>query len=442
MSRPMRRRDYSCSRQLRKDAHRLIPGGCHTYAKGDDQFPEEAPGFIVSGDGCRVIDVDGNEFIEYGMGLRAVALGHAYPPVVAAAAAQLELGSNFTRPAAIEVDCARLFLSALPGYDCVKFAKDGSATTSAAVKLARAHTGRELVAICRDHPFFSSDDWFIGTTETNSGIPPAVRELTLGFSYNDAASLEALFNTHPDRIAAVVLEPVRTEEPTDGFLERVRTLCDRHGAVLVFDEMIAGFRMARGGGCELYGVRPDLATFGKAMANGFALSALAGCREIMELGGLLHDRERVFLLSTTHGAETHAMAAGMATVREYLEQPVIDTLYERGRQLREGVSGHTRRLGLEGHFRLAGRDCNLQFATLDAEGRHSQGFRTLFLQEMLARGIITPSFVVSYSHDRDAVEETVVACGEALEVYRRALANGLDTELRGRPVKPVNRRFN
>src|SRR5690606_20844677 len=201
--------EYRRSRALRQEAHRLIPGGCHTYAKGDDQYPEEAPGFIVRGRGCRVTDVDGNEFIEYGMGLRAVALGHAYPPVVAAAAAQLELGSNFTRPAAIEVECARLLLSALPGYDCVKFAKDGSATTSAAVKLARAHTGRELVAICRDHPFFSSDDWFIGTTETSAGVPRAVRELTLRFGYNDADSLEALFVDHPDGIAAVVLEPVR-----------------------------------------------------------------------------------------------------------------------------------------------------------------------------------------------------------------------------------------
>ena len=162
-------RDYSRSRALRQRAHLLIPGGCHTYAKGDDQYPEKAPGFIARGQGCHVWDVDGNEFIEYGMGLRAVTLGHAYKPVLEAAYRQMQLGLNFTRPATVEMEAAERLLEIVDGADMVKFAKNGSDVTTAAVKLARAYTGRDLIAICGDQPFFSADDWFIGTTEMKVG---------------------------------------------------------------------------------------------------------------------------------------------------------------------------------------------------------------------------------------------------------------------------------
>src|SRR5271157_3296008 len=167
-------KDFSRSRALRPKAHLLIPGGAHTYAKGDDQFPEQAPAFIARGKGCHVWDVDGNEFIEYGMGLRAVTLGHAFEPVVDAAYKQMKLGINFTRPAKIELDLAEAMMGVVDGADMVKFAKNGSDVTTAAVKLARAYTGRDLIAICGDQPFFSIDDWFIGATELNAGIPQAV----------------------------------------------------------------------------------------------------------------------------------------------------------------------------------------------------------------------------------------------------------------------------
>src|SRR5208283_4601263 len=199
-------KDFSRSRALKPKAHRLIPGGAHTYAKGDDQFPEQAPGFIARGKGCHVWDVDGNEFIEYGMGLRAVTLGHAFDPVVEAAYKQMQLGINFSRPAKIEVDLAELMVEIIDGADMVKFAKNGSDVTTAAVKLARAYTGRDLIAICGDQPFFSTDDWFIGTTEPNAGIPHAIAKLTVTFHYNDLRSLRDLFDQFPDQIACVVLE--------------------------------------------------------------------------------------------------------------------------------------------------------------------------------------------------------------------------------------------
>jgi glutamate-1-semialdehyde 2,1-aminomutase len=432
----------SRSLQLRERAHALIPGGSHTYAKGDDQFPELAPTLIAGGKGCRVWDVDGNEFIEYGMGLRAVTLGHAYQEVVDAAHQQMLLGCNYTRPAAIEVECAEALLDLVPRADMVKFCKDGSTANTAAITLARACTGRDLVAVCADHPFFSYNDWFIGTTAMNAGIPEAVRELTVSFSYNDLDSVQALFDARPGQIACFILEAERTTEPRDGFLKTVQELCARDGALFILDEMITGFRWHLGGAQEYYGLNPDLSTFGKAMANGFSVSALAGKRELMELGGLRHPKDRVFLLSTTHGAESHALAAAIATMRIYSEQQVVEALYARGERLRSGVEAAARELGLEDFFQVAGKAPNLVYVTRDENGVPSQAFRTLFLQETIQRGFLMPSLVVSFSHGQREIDHTVEAISDALTVYRKALYEGVDKHLRGRPVQPVYRRFN
>ena len=435
-------RDFSGSRAFQAKAHRLIPGGAHTYAKGDDQYPEQAPAFIVRGKGCRVWDVDGNEFIEYGMGLRAVTLGHAFEPVVEAAYRQMQLGINFTRPAKIEVDLAEAFLDVINGADMVKFAKNGSDVTTAAVKLARAYTGRDLIAICCDHPFFSTDDWFIATTEMNAGIPYVVSEMTLKFHYNDLESLRELFDQYPGRIACVMMEAEAATPPIPGYLNQVKGLCEERGAVLVFDEMITGFRWHLGGAQKFHGVVPHLSAFGKAMGNGFAISALAGKREIMRLGGLDHDQPRVFLLSTTHGAETHALAASLETLRIYRERHVVDFLWKQGERLRALVNQSIAENRLEGFFELMGRPCNLVFATCDQEGNRSQAFRTLFMQEMIRRGVIAPSFVVSFSHTDADIDRTAEAVYGAHVVYRKTLDGGIDKYLEGRPVKPVNRRFN
>jgi glutamate-1-semialdehyde 2,1-aminomutase len=428
---------FTRSRALQERLRKVVPGGGHTYAKGHDQFPEAIPGVIARGAGCHVWDVDGNEFIEYGMGLRAVTLGHAYGPVVDAVRDSLPLGTNFTRPAAIELECAELFLELIEGAEMVKFTKDGSTALSAALKLARAHTGRRLVAICAEHPFFSYDDWFIATTTMDGGIPGDVYAETLRFQYNDAASLQALLEQHPGQIAAVFLEPARLVEPNPGFLESLRTLCTQHGTVLVFDEMITGFRWHLGGAQKLYGVTPDLSTFGKALANGFALSALAGKRELMRLGARERDDENVFLLSTTHGAETPSLAAGMRTMQIYREQPVIEHLHRQGERLRRELTQVAQRHGVQDRFELFGRACNLLFGTKDTEGKPSQAFRTLFLQETMRRGVIMPSLVVSYSHADADIERTVEVVDQALAVYARALSDGVDKWLEGRPSRTV-----
>jgi glutamate-1-semialdehyde 2,1-aminomutase len=427
---------------LRLRAHRAIPGGCHTYAKGDDQYPANAPAFIARGQGCRVWDTEGREYIEYAMGLRAVTLGHAYRPVVEAAMRQMQLGANFNRPSPVEVECAEALLGVLPHAEMVKFAKDGSTVVSAAVKLARAHTGRVKVAVCADHPFFSYNDWFMVTTGIPGGIPADVARETLTFRYNDLAGAERLFTANPGEIACVVLEPARTEEPAEGFLQGLRELAHRHGALFVLDETITGFRWAIGGGQEVFDIAPDLAAFGKGLGNGFAISALTGRREIMELGGLHHQRERVFLLSTTHGAETHSLAAAARVIDTYRNEDVIGTLYRQGQRLARGIREVVGHLQLKDQFTLSGRPCALLYATRDANGAPSQPLRTLFLQELIKRGVLAPSFMVSYSHDDAAIDQTIESVAGALEVYRRALDEGVERYLAGPSVKPVYRRFN
>lgn len=431
------------SERLRQRAHELIPGGCHTYSKGDDQFPERAPRFIARARGSRCWDVDGNEFVDWGMGLRSVILGHAYPAVLAAVRSQLDLGSNFTRPAPIEVELADLLVDLIPSAEMVKFGKNGSDVTSAAVRLARAYTGRDYVARCRDNPFFSVHDWFIGSTPTNSGIPQVVQDLTLMFDYDRLDTLEALFVRHPGQIACVILEPVSTQAPQPGYLEAVKELTHRHGAVLIFDEIISGFRWHLGGAQTYLGVTPDLSTFAKAIANGFSVSALVGRRDIMELGGLSHERRKVFLLSATHGGETHELAACIATIKELRDRNVVAHLWRIGQVLQDGFNSVARELGVSDHVALAGYPCSPYLVTNDHTGRSSTEYRTLFLQEAIAGGVLMPWIAISYAHTDVEVEQTLEASRRALLVYRRALEKeSARPFFEGPAVKPVFRPYN
>lgn len=433
---------FTRSLQIQKKFNDTIPGGSHTYAKGDDQFPEFMPPYIERGQGCHIWDIDGNEFIEYGMGLRSVTLGHGFEPIVEAAYQQMKMGNNYVRPARIELDCAEEFLSVIEGADMVKFSKDGSDATNGAVKLARAHTGRDMVAVCANHPFFSVDDWFIGSTPMSAGIPEVVKELTVKFFYNDIASVEKMFATYPGRIACVILEAEKYAPPEDHFLHKLLDISHKNGALFILDEMITGFRWHLGGAQKMYDIVPDLSTFGKALGNGFAISALAGKREFMELGGLHHNKERVFLISTTHGAENHALAAAIANIKFFKENQVIERLDEQGRKLKEGVNHASGELGIQDHVRIIGPNCCSVYTTSDQDGKPSQPFRTLFIQETMKRGLLMPSSIVSYSHSDRDIEETVEKIHESLVVYKKALGEGVDKYLVGRPVAPVFRKYN
>ncbi|MEN8651549.1 glutamate-1-semialdehyde 2,1-aminomutase [Streptomyces sp. 21So2-11] len=443
------------SRLANERLHTMIPGGAHTYAKGDDQYPENLAPVISHGRGAHVWDIDGNRYVEYGSGLRSVSLGHAHPRVIEAVRRELDRGSNFVRPSIVEVEAAERFLATVPTAEMVKFAKNGSDVTTAAVRLARAVTGRPRVAICGDQPFFSVDDWFIGTTPMSAGVPAATTELTLAFPYGDLAATEELLTRYQDEVACLILEPATHNEPsqgsqlrssrgdpTPGYLAGLRELADRHGCVLIFDEMITAFRWSEAGAQGLYGVVPDLSTFGKALGNGFAVSALAGRRDLMEWGGLRHSGDRVFLLSTTHGAETHSLAAAMAVQTTYAEEGITAQLHALGERLAAGVREAAAGMGVGDHIVVRGRASNLVYATLDENRQPSQQYRTLFLRQLLAGGVLAPSFVVSSALSEADIDRTVDTVAQACAVYRKALDAADPTPwLAGRPVKPAFRRL-
>jgi glutamate-1-semialdehyde 2,1-aminomutase len=422
---------------------KVIPGGAHTYSRGYDQYPANAPQILVRGKGAYVFDPAGRKYLDYGMALRAVNVGYAEDEIDAAAIAQLRNGNNLTRPSMIELEAAEYLVDLIDSVDMVKFTKNGSTSVSAAVKLARAYTGRERVARCVDHPFFSYDDWFIGSTPVTRGIPAETIENTKLFRYNDIASLESLIAQYPKEIACVVLEPAATEEPQDDFLRKVQALCAKHGIVFILDEMITGFRWHMKGAQHFYGVTPDLCTFGKAMANGFSVSCVAGRREIMELGSIeFEGRERVFLLSTTHGAEMAGLGAFVATMNFMRRHEVVEHLWSYGRQLVETMQRLAQAHGVGHSFVTGGPSCSPFFVTRDASGENSLALRTLFHQEMIRHGVLMPWIALCWRHGAAELAATEQALDKAFGVYRRALDEGVEKFLEGPAIKPVFRKHN
>lgn len=426
-----------------KRLNSVIPGGAHTYSRGDDQFPSNAPQILANGKGVYVFDPEGKRYLDYGMALRAVQIGYAEDEIDAAAIEQIKNGNNLTRPSMIELEAAELLVELIDSVDMVKFTKNGSTSVSAAVKLARAYTGRELVARCAEHPFFSYDDWFIGSTPLTRGIPQDTIEKTKLFRYNDIVSLEELIAQHPGQLACVVLEPATTEEPKDGFLQRVQELCRAHGIVFVLDEMITGFRWHMKGAQHTYGITPDLCTFGKAMANGFSVSCIAGRREIMELGSIeLEGRERVFLLSTTHGAEMCGLGAFVSTMGFMQQHNVVEHLWDYGQKLTSMMQRQADAHCIAHSFKVGGIPCSPYYLTLDASGANSLGLRTLFSQEMIRNGVLMPWIALAYRHGEDELATTEHAIDQTFAVYRRALEEGVDKYLEGPIIKPVFRKHN
>jgi len=420
----------------------LVPGGAHTYSKGRDQFSLHASNGITHGKGAWVWDADGNRLVDWSMGLTSVSLGHADPRVNAAVCASVEAGVNFQRPAALELEAARAFID-LTGCEMVKFAKHGSAVTTAAVKLARAHTGRRKVAVPREQPFFSFDDWFIGTTATDLGIPDELKQFSLSFSYNDIDSLDALFRQHPDDIACVMLEPTKFDAPKPGFLQAVQELCRRHGAVLVLDEMVTGLKFAVPGAARYFGVEADLYTYGKGIANGFSCAALTGRADIMRLGGIDRVGERkLFLLSTTHGAESTGLAAMVETLALFRDGKLIQANWQTGEQLRGRLSAIIARHGLESYLRIVGFPCMMALEALGPDGKADMAFRTLFLQEMMAWGILFQGlFFLTPSHGDAELAATEAAFDRSCAVYRTAMdQKSVEGLLQGPAIKPVFRR--
>jgi glutamate-1-semialdehyde 2,1-aminomutase len=434
-------RDFDRGDAVARRLHDLVPGGSHTYSKGADQFPRRSPQVMARAQGAHCWDLDGNRYVDWAMGNRVIILGHNHPAVNDAVKRQIDVGLNFTRPGVLEYELAEYLVDLWPVAEMVKFGKNGSDVVTAAVKLARAYTGRDRVAYCADHPFFSIHDWFIGTTPMGAGVPKS--DLTLRFSYNDIASVQALFDRYPGQIAALVLEPVKNDAPRDGFLERLRELATKNGTVLIFDEMIAGIRFDLRGAHHLWGVYPDLACFGKAISNGYSFSALAGRRDLMELGGLRHRGRRVFLLSQTHSSETVGLAACRATLDECQRVRVTEHVAHVGGRLVAGVRALAASHGVAEHVRAIGFDCNPQLVCTRADGTFWPELHTAFHEEMISWGVLIPWVSVTYAHDDAELTDTLLAVDRAVARVRALLESGaVDMGFEGDAVKPVFRPFN
>ncbi|MGC8734937.1 MAG: glutamate-1-semialdehyde 2,1-aminomutase, partial [bacterium] len=406
--------------------------------------PSNAPQILKRGKGAYVYDIEDNKYLDYGMGLRSVILGYSFDVVDNFVIENaIRMGNNLTRPSLLELQAAELLVDLIPFAEMVKFAKNASNATTAAVKLARAFTGRDLIARCEDHPFFSFDDWFIGSTVIDKGIPNCIKNLTKKFKYGDIKDLERLFNEYPNQIACVIMEPATTSHPPEGYLQQVKELCHKNGALFILDETITGFRWNLKGAHYYYNVEPDLAVFGKAMSNGYSLAALVGKRDIMKLGSIeFEGQERVFLLSTTHGGEMTSLAAFIATVNFMQQQNVIDYIWDYGRNLIKLINEKAKQYGISDYFKVFGVECSPYYLTYDREGNVSLAFKTLFMQEMINKGVIIPWISLSYSHNQEELQRTELALDHAFYIYSLALEDGYQKYLKGNIVKPVFRKYN
>ncbi len=427
-------RSLNRSQEYLQRARKVIPSCTQTFSKGWTQFVQGvAPIYLERGQGSHAWDVDGNSYIDYIMGLGPLILGYNDPDVTAAVQRQLSDGVIFSLPHPLEVEVAELLAQVVPCAEMVRFGKNGSDATTGAIRAARAYTGRDLVASCGYHGW---QDWSIGTTTRNLGVPEGVRRLTLPFTYNNIDSLKALFSMHPGQIAAVIMEPIGVETPTNDFLREVADLTRRDGALLIFDEVLTGFRIALGGAQEFFGVSPDLACFAKAMANGFPLSAVVGRRQVMEVF------DQIFF-SFTFGGEAVALAACRATVEKLRMQPVLEHVWRQGRRLQDGVNAAASSLGLESHVQCVGLPPRTVVVFKDGSGQDSLTLRSLFQQELIKRDILfSVGFNPSWAHADEDVERTLEACSEALRIVSRGLENPriIERLLEGPPVQPVFRR--
>ena len=412
----------------------VIPAGTQTFSKGPTQYVDGvAPKYLKRGQGCHVWDIDGNEFIDYGLALGPVTLGYCYPAVDNAIKKQLADGITFSLMHPLEVELSERLIEIIPCAEMVRFGKNGSDATSGAIRCVRAYTGREKIACCGYHGW---QDWYIGTTTRCKGVPQSTKELTLTFNYNDIKSLERIFEENPGQIAGVIMEAIVIEEPKDDFLQKVKDLSHKNGAVLIFDEIVNGFRIAIGGAQEYYKVVPDLATFGKGMANGMPISVIAGKKEIMR------EFNEVFF-SFTFGGEVLSLAAAMATINVFKSNAVIKHFHVQGSKLKDGYNKLVKENGLEKITGAIGLpEHSAIFFNSNGE-LDSLIIKSLFQQELIKRGILTIGVQnICYSLNDSDIKKTLEAYNDSLKILNKAIKQEKVLEyIEGGPISPIFKRW-
>jgi glutamate-1-semialdehyde 2,1-aminomutase len=425
-----RSRSFTHSEALLARALGVIPLGTQTFSKSHTQYPlGAAPFFIERAQGSQVWDVDGNQYTDFVNALASVILGHCDPDITRGVIEQVGRGTIFSLASRLEIEVAELIIDMVPCAEQVRFGKNGSDATSGAIRAARAFTGRDHIAVCGYHGWH---DWYIGSTARNKGVPAATRVLTHTFRYNDLASLEAIFAANPGGIAAVILEPMNVERPQDGFLEGLAVLTRDEGAVLIFDETVTGFRFANGGAQELFAVTPDLATFGKGLANGYPLSAVAGRENIMK------EFEEVFF-SFTMGGETLSLAAAKVALEKLRREPVIATISAVGERLIGGVKDLIARHACQLFLTIKGHPSWTFLLFDDADGTPAHEMKTLWMQEILSRGILSVgTHNLSYAHSAADIDHLLGVYDEVFPILRTAIEEKRVRQyLRCQPLVPL-----
>lgn len=413
---------YNRSVEMLDRALRVIPLGAQTFSKSHTQFPRgAAPFFMDRAEGSHAWDVDGNEYVDFNNGLLSITLGHCDPDVTKAVISQLDRGTIFTLSTRLEGQVAERIIDMVPCAEKVRFGKNGSDATAGAIRAARAFTGRDHVAVCGYHGW---QDWYIGSTARNKGVPEATKALTHPFPYNDLNALETLLNRHS--FAAVILEPMNTAWPEAGFLQGVVDLAHKYGAVAIFDEAITGFRFSNGGAQQLFGVTPDLACFGKGLANGYPLSAVAGRADIMAEFENVH-------FSFTMGGETLSLAAAKATLDKLISHNVTQELTRRGNAVLQGVQKLIDKHGCD-FLSITGHPA-WTFLVIDHPKLWE--LKTLYMQETLSRGVLSLfTHNMTFAHDDDDVSHLLGVYDEVFPLMRKAVDTG-DFGLHCEPLKPL-----
>lgn len=425
------RKSFALSNAYYERALKTVPLGSQTFSKSAMNFVAGGcPLFLDRGRGCRVWDVDGNEYIDFILGLLPVVLGYCDPDVDRAIHEQLAKGISFSLATTLEFQLAEELGRLIPCAEMVRFGKNGSDATTAAIRLARAVTGRDHVVLCGYHGWH---DWYIGTTSRNLGVPSAVKSLSVSIPFNDPEAFERLLKSSRDHFAAIILEPAGVMDPAPGFLERLRELCDTHGTLLIFDEIVTGFRIDLGGAQKKYGVTPDLACFGKAMGNGMPISAVVGRRQYMRA------MEDIFF-SGTFGGEALSLAAALATLDKLERIDATSRFAHISSRLRIGVRAALSACGLESYIQITDSTWWPVVSVKKHEKASEAILTSLLRQELAEAGILFASSLnLSIAHDDESViEQAIGGWMRAAESLAEALASPSPAErLRGKPIQAI-----
>lgn len=458
------------SANFRKQLLKKIPGGSHTYSRGFDQFSSNAPQILERGKGCFIYDNYGNKFIDYGMGLRSSILGYANKKVDQSAINGIKKGNNLTLPTITELEAANKILNNIKSADMVKFAKTGSAAVTAAIKISRAYNNRDIILKCKNDPFYSYDDWFIADTKMKLGVPKVFSKLVINFNYNNVEELKKIIKKKRNKISCLIMEAANICHPVIlnkkdeiiesmkfnnyieekkyysknyHFLKFVQKICRENNIIFIIDEMITGMRWSIGGAQEFYNISPDISTFGKAIANGYSVSAVVGKRKYMKLGSIEDKgKKRLFLLSSTHGAEMNSLSAMTCTLEEVKKNKVINKIWQFGYKLKNGFNKIAIENQIEKYLFMDGIACSPYYVTKDINLKNCFKMRTTFQYLMTKHKIFMPWISLTGSHNEKILNQTLNVLKKIMPYYKKALKTGANKYVRRNLIKPVFREFN